>query len=84
MINIYKVVVGYMQRSHLFCNTPPPLWKAQDRVESTRVTIGYGIFINQFLPDTVKSIRQLKRTYTKYVDKTCLYCSMKYELIVVY
>ena len=37
----------------------------QDLVESTRVTISYGSFINQFLLDTMKSIQQLERTYTK-------------------
>ena len=38
---------------------------AQDWAESTWVTISYGSFINQFLLDTIKSIRQLERTYTK-------------------
>ena len=38
---------------------------AQDRSESTRVTISYGSFINQFLPDTIKSMRQFERGYTK-------------------
>ena len=38
---------------------------AQDRAERTRVTISYGSFIDQFPPDTIKSIRQLERTCTK-------------------
>ena len=38
---------------------------AQDRAENTRVTISYGSFINQFTPDTIKSIWQLEKTYTK-------------------
>ena len=50
--------------SHLFCNIHTPD-DAQDRTESIRVTISYGSFINQFPTDTIKSIRQLERTYTK-------------------
>ena len=38
---------------------------SQDWAESTRLPISYGSFINQFLPDTIKSMRQLERTYTK-------------------
>ena len=38
---------------------------AQDRVESTRVTITHGGFFSQFTSDTVKSILQLERAYTK-------------------
>ena len=38
---------------------------AQDLAESTSVTISYVSFINKFPPDTVKSIRQLQRSYTK-------------------
>ena len=38
---------------------------AHDRVENTRLTISYESFINQFPPDTIKSILQLERTYTK-------------------
>ena len=38
---------------------------AQDQTKSTRVPISYRSFINQFLPDTIKSIQQLERTYTK-------------------
>ena len=37
----------------------------QDRPESRRVTTSYGSFINQLPPDTIKSIRQLERIYTK-------------------
>ena len=51
---------------------------AQDRIKSTSVTISNRSCINQYSPDTIKSIRQLERTYTKNVDKTYLYCSMKY------
>ena len=51
---------------------------AQDPAESIRVAISYGSFINQFQPDTIKSIRQLERAY---VDKIYLYCSMKYALM---
>ena len=36
---------------------------AQDQAESTKVTISYGRFINQFLQDTMKSMRQLQKTY---------------------
>ena len=38
---------------------------AQDRAESTWVTISYGDYITQFSSDTVKSMQQLKRTYAK-------------------
>ena len=38
---------------------------AQDRTESSRVTISYGSFIIQFQPDIIKSILKLERTYTK-------------------
>ena len=33
--------------------------------ESTWEPINYESFINQFPPDTIKSMRQLERTYTK-------------------
>ena len=47
----------------------------QDQADSTRVTISYGSFINQFLSDTVKSIWQLERTYTKiYRQKMSILC----------
>ena len=42
-----------------------PLMMAQDRTESTRVTIRYGSFINQFSLDTIKSIQQLEKADTK-------------------
>ena len=54
----------YIQRSHYFV-IYTPLMMAQNRAERTRVTISYGSFINQFLPDTIKSMWQLERTYTK-------------------
>ena len=38
---------------------------AQNWAESTKVTISYGSFINQFPPDTIKSIWQLEKAYTK-------------------
>ena len=38
---------------------------AQDWAESIKVTISYGRFINQVLPDTIKSIQQLERICTK-------------------
>ena len=31
----------------------------------SRLTISFGSFINPFPPDTVKSIQQMKKTYTK-------------------
>ena len=37
----------------------------QDWAESTWVTISYESFINLFPLDTIKSIQQLERTYTK-------------------
>ena len=42
-----------------------PLMMAQDQVKSTRLIISYGNFINQFPLDTIKSIWQLEKTYTK-------------------
>ena len=63
-INKHLQVVMYMQRSRHFCSIHT-LMMAQDRVESTRLTISYGSFINQFPLDTIKSIRQLERTFTK-------------------
>ena len=56
----------------------------QDHAESTRVTISYGRFIYQSLPDTIKSIGQVEKTYTKICRQTCLYCSMKYIYIYIY
>ena len=38
---------------------------AQDQTESDWVTISYRSFINQIPLDTIKSMRQLERTYTK-------------------
>ena len=38
---------------------------AEDQAEKTWITISYGSFTNQFPPDTIKSARQLERTYTK-------------------
>ena len=38
---------------------------AQDLVESTKEPINHGKFINQFPPDTIKSIGQLERINTK-------------------
>ena len=38
---------------------------AQDRAESTREPINPERFINQFPPDTIISVCQLKRIYTK-------------------
>ena len=38
---------------------------AQDRAESTKVTICYRCFIYQFPTDTIKSFWLLERTYTK-------------------
>ena len=37
----------------------------QDRAESNREPIDCGRFINQFLPDIIKLIRQLERINTK-------------------
>ena len=56
----YKMVT-YMQKLHHFCaihtsDNGPRL--AQDWAKSTRAIINYGRFINQFLPDIIKSIRQ--------------------------
>ena len=38
---------------------------AQDQAESSWIPTCYESFINQFPADTVKSMRQLERTYTK-------------------
>ena len=38
---------------------------AQNRAERTKEPVNSGSFINQFLPDTIKSITQLQRIYTK-------------------
>ena len=58
----YKVVM-YMQKLHHFCNTLPMM--AQDWAESTKETINYGRFINQFPLNIIRSIRQLDRIYIK-------------------
>ena len=38
---------------------------AQDWAESTRESSNYGSFINEFPPDSIRSMRQLEWTYTK-------------------
>ena len=63
IMKTYKVVIN-MQRLHRFViNTP--LMMAEDRPESTTIPVCYGSFLNQFLPDAIKSMRQLEKTYTK-------------------
>ena len=56
--NVYAKVISLLQYIR-------PMMMAQDWAESSRVLINYGNFINQFLSDTIKSMQQLKRTYTK-------------------
>ena len=41
----------------------------QDWTESTRETINYRRFINQFPPDIIKSMRLLERIFFKNLDK---------------
>ena len=50
---------------------------AQDQAEITREPIDYGRFINQFPPNTLKSMQRLERIYTK-MYKGCLYRLTKY------
>ena len=38
---------------------------AQSRTESIRDTYNYGQYINQFLPNTIKAIRQYERIQKK-------------------
>ena len=64
-----------MQRSHCFCNIHTS--DDDQRVtESNQLAINYESFINQFPSDTIKSMQQLERTYTKLCRKKCLYCLM--------
>ena len=81
MLNTYKVVM-YMERSYHFDNIHTPLMMAQDWAESSREPINYGRFINQFLPDAIKSMQWLK--IQKCVEKGCLYCLIKYVLTKKY
>ena len=67
----------------LFLQYIHPRWCPKIRQRTRAATI-YGSFINHFLPGTVKSVRQLKWHIQKYVDKTCLYFSMKYALMKKY
>ena len=53
---------------------------AQNWAKSTRKQINYGRFINQFLTDPIKLMRQPKRINKKCIDKGCLYCLIKYVL----
>ena len=43
----------------------PPLMMAQSRTESTWEINNYGKYINQFPPNTIKSIRQYERINKK-------------------
>ena len=52
-------------KSHIAFGIYTLLMRAQDRAESTRVPISYENSINQFPLDTIKSMWQLERTYTK-------------------
>ena len=61
IINSYNVA---MCKGHITFAIYTPLMMTQDQAESTCLIISYGSFINQFLPDTIKSIWQLERTYT--------------------
>ena len=54
-------VLMYIQKLHHFCNTSPTKMMTDDCTESTWEINNYGRFINQFPPDIIKSIRQLKR-----------------------
>ena len=54
---------------------------AQSRAENTWEIYNYGRFINQFLPNTIKSIQQYERINKKYVDKKCLLYSLKFVLM---
>ena len=53
---------------------------AQSRAESTWDIYNYGKYINQFLPNTIKSIRQ----YERINKKICLLCSTEYTCIYIY
>ena len=57
---------------------------AQSREESTRDIYNYGQYINQFLPNTIKAIRQYERIQKKICkqrmsimfDEICMYVCM--------
>ena len=53
---------------------------AQDRAKSTRLKFSCGNFINQYPPDTIKSIRKLERTYAKMCRQN-ISISMTYALM---
>ena len=54
---------------------------AQCLAESNWEIINYGRFINQFLPNIIRSIQQFERINKKYIDKKYLLCSIKYIYI---
>ena len=58
-----------------------PLIMAQGCAESTWEITNYTGFINQFLPNIIRAIEQFKGLTKKYVDKKCLWCSIKYIYI---
>ena len=69
MIITYKVEM-YMKGQISFA-IYSPLMMAQDRPESTRVTISYGSFINQLPPETVMILLfdNWKGHIEKYIEK---------------
>ena len=63
--------------SYIYFVIHPPLMMAQSRAERTWEITNYEQFINQFLPNIIRSIWQFKRIN----DKKCLLCSIKYVYI---
>ena len=62
-----------------------PLMMAQDRAKSSRESINYGRFINEFPPDTIKSMRWLERTNTKRSkQRISILCNQIYIYIYIY
>ena len=59
------VVVICKNKSYITFEIAPPLMMAQSRAESTRDTYNYGQYINQFLPNTIKAIREYERIQKK-------------------
>ena len=59
----YKVTM--QKKSYITFVIDPPLMMAQSRAESTWDTNNYGKNINQFPPNTIKSIRQYERINKK-------------------
>ena len=62
----------------------PPLMMAQSWTESTWEITNYGRFINQFLSNIIRSIRQFERLKKRYVDKKISIVSNIYIYIYIY